>query len=66
MARVARVRGMTAAEVGALVLRHSEGAWLGFIGEPRVDVLALNLALNGEPNGTPNGAPNGPPKQSPR
>ena len=56
------VFGMTAAEVDALVRRHRKGAWFGFIGEPRVDVLTLNLALNGEPNG----APNGPPKQSPR
>jgi len=45
-ARVARERGLGIAQVEALIEQHSEGALLGFIGEPRVSVLALNLALN--------------------
>jgi K+-transporting ATPase ATPase C chain len=46
LARVARVRGLTPEAVRGLVERHTEGAWLGFIGEPRVNVLALNMALD--------------------
>ncbi|TMH02855.1 MAG: potassium-transporting ATPase subunit KdpC [Betaproteobacteria bacterium] len=45
-ARVARVRRLPLATVQQLIAQHSEGRWLGLVGEPRVNVLALNLALD--------------------
>ena len=45
--RVARERKLTPDAVRALVERHTEGRFWGLLGEPRVNVLALNLALDG-------------------
>jgi K+-transporting ATPase ATPase C chain len=44
--RVARERGVKEDELRALVAKHTEQRQLGFLGEPRVSVLELNLELN--------------------
>lgn len=47
IARVAAARGMTEADVRAVVARHTEQPLLGFLGQARVNVLLLNLDLDG-------------------
>jgi len=44
--RIVNERGMTADEVRRLVREHTEGRTFGLLGEPRVNVLELNLALD--------------------
>jgi len=44
--RVARERGITREQLQQLIARHTEGRQLGFLGEPRVNVLELNLDLD--------------------
>ncbi len=46
IARVANARGLSEADVTALVERATEGRLFGIVGEPRINVLELNLALD--------------------
>ena len=50
--RVAGERGMPEDQVRKLVQEHTEGRQLGFLGEPRINVLALNLALDARSAGS--------------
>ncbi len=47
VATVAKARGMSETDVQAAVARHTSQPFLGFLGEPRVNVLLLNLDLDG-------------------
>lgn len=53
--RVARVRGLPEEKVRELVQRHTQAPTLGFLGQPRVNVLLLNLALDGLATSADNG-----------
>jgi len=44
--RIARIRGLSEAAVSKLIEAHTEGRQFGLLGEPRVNVLTLNLALD--------------------
>jgi K+-transporting ATPase ATPase C chain len=45
-ARVAKARQLPVAQVQQLIAQHTEGPVLGFLGEPRINVLRVNLALD--------------------
>ena len=51
VARIARERGLTQAQVRAQVAANTQGRTLGFLGEPRVNVLRLNLAVDAAERG---------------
>jgi len=57
VARVARARGLPVDSLRAVVRRHTEGRQFGVLGEPRVNVLLLNLALDSLAAGPPRSSP---------
>ncbi|HWE45951.1 MAG TPA: potassium-transporting ATPase subunit KdpC [Caulobacteraceae bacterium] len=46
VARIARARGVDARKVAALIERATEGRAMGFLGQPRINVLKVNMALD--------------------
>jgi K+-transporting ATPase ATPase C chain len=46
VSRVAKARGRSEDEIRRIVARHTEGRQFGLLGEPRVNVLLLNLSLD--------------------
>jgi len=48
VSRIVKARGLSVQAVEALVAAHTQGRLLGFLGEPRVNVLQLNLALDNQ------------------
>ena len=46
MNRIAAARHVSPAQIRALVTQYTQGRTLGFLGEPQVDVLTLNIALD--------------------
>src|SRR5215470_12313117 len=46
--RIARARGISADQVNDIIAKYTDGPELGFLGEPRINVLKLNLALDGQ------------------
>jgi K+-transporting ATPase ATPase C chain len=57
VARVARARGMDPGQVRELLSRHTEGRQFGILGDPRVNVLLLNIALDSVAPVASRGAP---------
>jgi K+-transporting ATPase ATPase C chain len=44
--RIAKARGISTAQIAEMIAAKTQGRWLGVFGQPRVNVLALNLALD--------------------